>query len=362
MERLRAIAEPRDPRGSRPRALDRIELDRSARPYCEALKDEGVLCKETHDRVIRIAPPLVIDDDEASTGPSSDSRRCAPGLSSRGSITMTRIKTVIMGAAGRDFHNFNVVYRDDERYDVVAFTAAQIPNIAGRRYPAALAGRLYPTASRSCSRRARALIAQRGVQDVVSLQRRLVRHVMTGARSPTPRGPTSAARGAPTMLASTKPVMAVCAVRTGSGKSQTTRRVAARLRRPGLRVAAVRHPMPYGDLAAQRVQRFASLDDLARTVHDRGDGGVRAAHRRPGTIVYAGVDYGAILEQAAGRGRRRPLGRRQQRPAVLPPDLHIVVADPLRVGNELATTRRGQPADGRRGDHQQDRQRRRPRR
>ena len=250
-----------------------------------------------------------------------------------------RIKTIIMGAAGRDFHNFNVVYRNDDRYEVVAFTAAQIPDIAGRRYPAELAGPLYPEgipihAEEDLS----ALIDAHGVHQVVfSYSDVSYAHVMHRAALVNAAGADFSLLGAErTMLASARPVVAVCAVRTGAGKSQTTRRVAGLLRDAGLRVAAVRHPMPYGDLAAQRVQRFASLDDLRAqrcTIEEIEE---YEPHIVSGTIVYAGVDYEAILRQAEteadvilwdGGNNDLPFFR---------PDLHIVVADPLRVGNELA--------------------------
>jgi predicted GTPase len=252
---------------------------------------------------------------------------------------MTRIKTVIVGAAGRDFHNFNVVFRDDERYDVVAFTAAQIPNIAGRCYPSVLAGPLYPDGVPIVLEdQLPAIIREQGVQDVVfSYSDVTYGHVMRLSAIANAAGADFRLLGAArTMLKSTKPVVAVCAVRTGSGKSQTTRRVAARLRDAGLRVVAVRHPMPYGDLAAQRVQRFGTIADLAKhrcTIEEMEE---YEPHIATGTVVYAGVDYGAILEQAQaeadvvlwdGGNNDLPFYR---------PDLHIVVADPLRPGHELA--------------------------
>jgi predicted GTPase len=250
-----------------------------------------------------------------------------------------RIKTIIMGAAGRDFHNFNVVYRDDDRCEVVAFTAAQIPDIAGRRYPPELAGPLYPEGIPIYAEEdLAALIATHGVQQVVfSYSDVSYAHVMHRASLVNAAGADFSLLGAgPTMITSSKPVVSICAVRTGAGKSQTTRRVAGLLRDAGLRVAAVRHPMPYGDLAAQRVQRFASLDDLRRqhcTIEEIEE---YEPHIVSGTIVYAGVDYEAILRQAEteadvvlwdGGNNDLPFYR---------PDLHIVVADPLRVGNELS--------------------------
>jgi predicted GTPase len=251
---------------------------------------------------------------------------------------MARIKTIIMGAAGRDFHNFNVVYREDERHEIVAFTATQIPNIDGRRYPAALAGPLYPHGIPIHDEsELPALIRKHGATEVVfSYSDVPYNYVMDRASIVNAAGADFRLLGADqTMLRSTKPVVAVCAVRTGSGKSQTTRRIAAILRDMGLKVAAVRHPMPYGDLAKQAVQRFASLDDLKR--HDCTIEEIEEyePHIVTGTIIYAGVDYAAILEQAQaeadvviwdGGNNDTPFYR---------PDLHLVVADPLRLGNEL---------------------------
>ncbi len=250
-----------------------------------------------------------------------------------------RIKTIIMGAAGRDFHNFNVVYRDDDRYEVVAFTAAQIPDIAGRAYPASLAGPLYPHGIPiHAESDLNDLIRTHDVKQVVfSYSDVSYAHVMHRSALVNACGADFVLLGAQrTMLTSIKPVIAICAVRTGAGKSQTTRKVAAMLRDKGLKVAAIRHPMPYGDLAAQRVQRYASIDDLARhhcTIEEIEE---YEPHIVNGTIIYAGVDYADILSQAEeeadvilwdGGNNDLPFYR---------PDVHIVVADPLRVGNELA--------------------------
>jgi len=250
-----------------------------------------------------------------------------------------RTKTIIMGAAGRDFHNFNTVYRDNDAFDVVAFTAAQIPDIAGRAYPAALAGPLYPRGIPiHAESELQELIRTRGVEQVVfSYSDVSYAHVMHRASLVNACGADFVMLGAQrTMLTSRKPVVAVCAVRTGAGKSQTTRKVAGMLQAQGLTVAAIRHPMPYGDLAAQRVQRFASIDDLAKhqcTIEEIEE---YEPHIVSGTIVYAGVDYADILAQAEqeadvilwdGGNNDLPFYR---------PDIHIVVADPLRVGNELA--------------------------
>src|SRR5512143_2798143 len=178
---------------------------------------------------------------------------------------MQPIRTVIMGAAGRDFHNFNVVYRDDPRYTVVAFTATQIPNIDGRRYPASLAGHLYPHGIPIHPESdLEKLIRQHDVQEVVfSYSDVSYNYLMDRCSVVNAAGADFKVLSATsTMIKSTKPVVAVCAVRTGAGKSQTTRRVASLLRALGLTVAAVRHPMPYGDLAEQKVQRYATLADL----------------------------------------------------------------------------------------------------
>jgi predicted GTPase len=249
------------------------------------------------------------------------------------------IRTLILGAAGRDFHNFNVVFRDNPQYEVVAFTATQIPDIAGRRYPAVLAGPHYPQGIPIWPEEELAsIVEERGIhQAVFSYSDVSYVHVMRRAAAVNAAGAHFVLLGArQTMLASTRPVIAVCAVRTGAGKSQTTRRVAHLLRSAGLRVSVVRHPMPYGDLAAQRVQRFASVDDLARfhcTIEEIEE---YEPHIASGTTVYAGVDYAAILARAEqeadvviwdGGNNDTPFYR---------PDLHLVIADPLRVGDELA--------------------------
>lgn len=250
-----------------------------------------------------------------------------------------RIPTIIMGAAGRDFHNFNTIYRDNDTVDVVAFTAAQIPDIAGRAYPTALAGPLYPRGIPiHAEGELRELIRRHHVQQVVfSYSDVSYAHVMHRSALVNACGADFVLLGAQrTMITSRKPVVAVCAVRTGAGKSQTTRKVAGMLQARGLKVAAIRHPMPYGDLAAQRVQRFGSIADLARhrcTIEEIEE---YEPHIVSGTVVYAGVDYADILAEAEqeadvilwdGGNNDLPFYR---------PDIHIVVADPLRVGNELA--------------------------
>ncbi len=246
-------------------------------------------------------------------------------------------RVLIMGAAGRDFHNFNVVYRDDERYEVVAFTATQIPFIEDRIYPASLAGERYPQGipihdEEELTR----LIRELRVDDVVFAYSDVSHeHVMHKASEALAAGANFVLLGPnETMLEASVPVVAVCAVRTGSGKSQTTRAVAQTLREAGKRVVAVRHPMPYGDLEAQRVQRFAELEDLDRygtTIEEREE---YEPHITAGTVIYAGVDYGEILQRAQaecdvliwdGGNNDLPFYR---------PTVHIVVADPLRAGHE----------------------------
>ena len=251
---------------------------------------------------------------------------------------MRRIKTLIMGAAGRDFHNFNTVYRDNQRYEVVAFTATQIPNIDDRKYPAVLAGKLYPKGIPIYDEsEVEALIRKHRVEEVVfSYSDVSYNHVMSRGSIANAAGAHFKLLGAgPTMIKSTKPVISICAVRTGSGKSQTTRRVSHLLQAAGLKVAAVRHPMPYGDLAKQKVQRFASLSDLKK--HDCTIEEIEEyePHIVSGTIIYSGVDYQAILEQAQAEADVVLWDGGNNDLPFYAPDLHIVVADPLRVGNEL---------------------------
>ncbi|OFW05169.1 MAG: GTPase [Acidobacteria bacterium RIFCSPLOWO2_02_FULL_68_18] len=252
---------------------------------------------------------------------------------------MDRIRTLILGAAGRDFHNFNVVYRDDTRYDVVGFTAAQIPNIAGRRYPAALAGPLYPNGIPICpEEELPALIDRLEARQVVfSYSDVSYPYVMHRAAIANAAGADFVLLGPrATMLESPVPVVAVCAVRTGAGKSQTSRVIVRLLREHGLRVAVVRHPMPYGDLAAQRVQRFAELADLERhrcTIEEMEE---YEPHLVSGSLVYAGVDYADILVAASGEADVILWDGGNNDLPFYRPALHVVVADPLRLGNELA--------------------------
>src|SRR5947208_5243971 len=250
---------------------------------------------------------------------------------------MTR-RVLIMGAAGRDFHNFNVVYRDDPDVQVVGFTATQIPFISERRYPPELAGPRYPDGiAIALEEELPRLIEELDVDEVVfSYSDVSHQYVMHRASAVMAAGPSFSLLGPDaTMLEANVPVVAMCAVRTGSGKSQTTRKVVETLKEHGKTAVVVRHPMPYGDLVAQRVQRFASFDDLERhhvTIEEREE---YEPHLQTGTVVYAGVDYGDILEQAQqecdvllwdGGNNDIPFYR---------PTVHLTVVDPLRPGHEV---------------------------
>ncbi|MGA9406677.1 MAG: cyclic 2,3-diphosphoglycerate synthase [Bacteroidota bacterium] len=249
-----------------------------------------------------------------------------------------RITTIIIGAAGRDFHNFNMVYRNNDRYNVVAFTAAQIPNIAGRKYPASLAGALYPKGIPIYEEKnLEQLIMTHKVDEVVfSYSDVPYRRVMSlGSRATSAGADFKILSARETMIASTKPVISVCAVRTGSGKSQTCRKVAKLLHEFGFRVAAVRHPMPYGDLEKQKVQRFAAVADLKKqkcTIEEMEE---YEPHIVSGTVIYAGVDYEAILRQAENDADIIIWDGGNNDLPFYKPDMHIVVADPLRTGDEL---------------------------
>ena len=253
---------------------------------------------------------------------------------------MDRTRVVIMGAAGRDFHDFNVVYRHDPAVDVVAFTATQIPGIAGRTYPAVLAGPAYPAGIPIVPESELERIVRDERVDEVVFAYSDVAHetVMHAASRVLACGADFRLLGpARTMLPSRRPVLAVGATRTGSGKSQTTRYLAACLAERGITPVVVRHPMPYGDLAAQAVQRYATLEDLDRyetTIEEREE---YEPHLEAGRVVYAGVDYEAILRQAEaeadvilwdGGNNDFPFYR---------PDRFVVVADPLRSGDERRT-------------------------
>ena len=250
---------------------------------------------------------------------------------------MSRIRTLIMGAAGRDFHNFNTFYRDNEKYEVVAFTATQIPNIDGRKYPAELAGKLYPDGIKIYPEsELPELIKQFKVDEVVFAYSDVpYDYVMHKSALVNSLGADFRLMGTKeTQVKSTKPVVAICAVRTGSGKSQTTRRVAAILQKMGFKVAAIRHPMPYGDLVKQRVQRFATYADLDKhecTIEEREE---YEPHIDNGVIVYAGVDYEAILREAEKEVDVILWDGGNNDFSFYKPDLQITVADPLRAGHE----------------------------
>jgi len=247
-------------------------------------------------------------------------------------------KVVIMGAAGRDFHNFNTYFRDNKDYRVVAFTATQIPDIEGRKYPAELAGKLYPKGIPiHAEAELNDLIAAHKVDDVhfaysdVSHE-----YVMQKASQVMAAGANFVLLGPKdTMIKSRKPVISVCAVRTGSGKSQTSRKVAEILQKKGRQVVAIRHPMPYGDLVKQKVQRFADYADLDKhecTIEEREE---YEPHIDKGIIVYAGVDYGAILRQAEKEADVILWDGGNNDFSFYKSDLEIVVADPHRAGHEL---------------------------
>jgi predicted GTPase len=246
-------------------------------------------------------------------------------------------RVLIMGAAGRDFHNFNVVYRDDPEVEVVAFTATQIPYIDDRTYPAELAGTRYPDGIRIHEEdELPRLIRQLEVDDVVFAYSDVSHeHVMHKASEALAAGANFVLLGPEaTMLQPSIPTVAVTAVRTGVGKSQTTRAVAGTLKEAGKRVVAVRHPMPYGDLTLQRVQRFAELEDLDRhrtTIEEREE---YEPHIASGTVIYAGVDYVAILEQAQSEGEVLLWDGGNNDLPFYRPTVHLVLVDPLRAGHE----------------------------
>src|SRR5262245_59467084 len=247
------------------------------------------------------------------------------------------IRVVIMGAAGRDFHNFNTVFREDAGVEVVAFTATQIPDIEGRRYPPELAGPRYPQgipifAEAELERLVAELRADQVVFAYSDVSHEFVMHqasrVLAAGADFRLIGPRAS------MLKASVPVVSVCAVRTGSGKSQTTRRVIRVLREKGRRVVAVDHPMPYGDLVRQRVQRFARMEDLDLhrcTIEEREE---YEPHIASGGVIYAGVDYAAILAEAEKEAEVIVWDGGNNDLPFYVPDLEIVVADPHRPGHE----------------------------
>ncbi|MHB8071022.1 MAG: cyclic 2,3-diphosphoglycerate synthase [Candidatus Cryosericum sp.] len=247
-------------------------------------------------------------------------------------------RVLIMGAAGRDFHNFNVVYRDNPDYEVVAFTATQIPGIDDKKYPAALAGKLYPNGIPIYPESdLDKLIAELKVDEVVfaysdqphvKVMHKASQVLADGADFEL-LGPKS------TQIKSTKPVISICAVRTGSGKSQTSRAVVRALRAAGKKVVSIRHPMPYGDLAAQACERFATYADLDKykcTIEEREE---YEPHIDMGAVIYAGVDYEMIVREAEKEADIIIWDGGNNDFSFYVPDLEITVADPLRAGNEL---------------------------
>jgi predicted GTPase len=245
---------------------------------------------------------------------------------------------IIMGAAGRDFHNFNVYFRHNANYRVVAFTATQIPDIADRKYPAQLSGRLYPDGIPIYHEEdLTSLIKKHDVKEVYfaysDVSHEYVMHkasqVLAAGASFSLMGPCE------TMIKSKRPLISVCAVRTGSGKSQTSRKVALLLKEKGKRVVVIRHPMPYGDLVKQKVQRFATYDDLVKhdcTIEEREE---YEPHIDKGIIVYAGVDYQAILDEAEKEAEIILWDGGNNDFSFYVADLEIVVVDPHRAGHEL---------------------------
>jgi predicted GTPase len=247
-------------------------------------------------------------------------------------------KVIIMGAAGRDFHNFNVYFRNNPAFKVVAFTATQIPDIEGRKYPAALAGKLYPKGIPIYAEADLDELIRKFKVDDVHFAYSDVSHeyVMNKASQVQAAGANFVLLGPDdTMIKSRRPVVSVCAVRTGSGKSQTSRKAALLLKAKGRRVAVIRHPMPYGDLVKQKVQRFAAYSDLDKhecTIEEREE---YEPHIDKGIIVYAGVDYGAILKQAEKEADVILWDGGNNDFSFYQSDLEIVVADPHRAGHEL---------------------------
>jgi predicted GTPase len=250
---------------------------------------------------------------------------------------MQKKRVLILGAAGRDFHNFNMVYREDPAFEVVAFTATQIPNIDDRTYPPSLAGALYPAGIPiRAEEELEQIIREKSVDlAVMSYSDVTYEHVMhLGARVNAAGADFAMLGTRATFARSSKPVVAITAVRTGCGKSQASRFVASRLRAAGKRVVAVRHPMPYGDLAVQAVQRMASLEDIDNyhcTIEEREE---YESHVQEGGVIYAGVDYEAILRRAEAEADIVLWDGGNNDLPFYEPDLWITIADPLRPGHE----------------------------
>ncbi|MBU6392388.1 MAG: cyclic 2,3-diphosphoglycerate synthase [Planctomycetes bacterium] len=251
---------------------------------------------------------------------------------------VNRKKIIIMGAAGRDFHNFNLCFRDNPEYEVIAFTAAQIPNIAGRRYPPSLSGKLYPQGiSIESEQKLGSLIQFYEIDEVVfSYSDVSYEYVMHNACLVNAMGAQFTLLGTrQTMLKSKKPVVAVCAVRTGCGKSPTSRKVCKILKEMGEKVVVIRHPMPYGDLAKQRIQRFASYEDLKKhncTIEEIEE---YEPHIEQQTVVYAGVDYATILADAEKEADIIVWDGGNNDTPFYVPDIYITIVDPHRPGHEL---------------------------
>ena len=247
-------------------------------------------------------------------------------------------KTIIMGAAGRDFHNFNVYFRDNEEYRVAAFTATQIPDIEGRKYPSILAGKLYPDGipiypEKDLTKYIKELEVSEVFFSYSDVSHEYIMHkaseVMSAGASFTLLGPRE------TMIKSKIPLISICAVRTGCGKSQTSRKIALILKEKGKRVVVIRHPMPYGDLTEQKVQRFATYEDMMKhkcTIEEMEE---YEPHIDNGIVVYAGVDYGAILEEAEKEADIILWDGGNNDIPFYEADLEIVVVDPHRPGHEL---------------------------
>ncbi len=246
-------------------------------------------------------------------------------------------RVIIMGAAGRDFHNFNTVFRDNDAYEVVAFTATQIPDIEGRRYPPSLAGELYPDGIPIIpEEKLTHTIKEEGIHEVIFAYSDIEHeYVMHKASKVISAGADFTLLGNDeTMLKARLPVISVCATRTGAGKSQTTRKICEYLNEDGYDLVTIRHPMPYGDLEKQAVQRFATYEDLDKhecTIEEREE---YEPYINKGMVIYAGVDYGAILREAEEEGDVLVWDGGNNDTPFYRPDLHIVVLDPHRVGHE----------------------------
>ncbi len=251
---------------------------------------------------------------------------------------MERTKVIIMGAAGRDFHNFNTFFRDNEKYNVIAFTATQIPDIDGRKYPTELAGRLYPDGIKIYAEAELVELIQKFHVDEVIFSYSDVPYdyVMSHSAMVTDAGADFKLMSAKhTQIKSTKPVISVCAVRTGCGKSQTTRKIAKLLQNAGKKVVAIRHPMPYGNLLEQKVQRYAELSDLDKykcTIEEREE---YEPHIVSGTIIYAGVDYEAIIREAEKEADIILWDGGNNDLSFYKTDLLITIVDPHRAGDEI---------------------------